>query len=409
MRRVVVTGMGAVAPVGNNLEDAWASLAAGESGIGPITRFDNSDGKVQVAAEVKDFDPLLYLEKSDVRKMDLFSQYAVAASQQAMDASGIDGTIAPERFGVYIGSGVGGINTIISEANKLYIDGKRVSPFMIPMMISNMASGEVSMRFHCEGPTLPVVTACATSTNTIGEAMRAIRHGYADAILAGGTEAAMCLFAIAGFTSCMALTTNPDPKTASIPFDKRRDGFVLGEGAGVLVLEEYEHAKARGAKIYAEVAGYGNTADAYHITAPHPEAKGSTRAIVEAMEDAGAKPGKDLYFNAHGTSTPLNDKTETLAIKQAFGEAAYDIAVSSTKSMTGHMMGAAGAMEAIACVKALETGIIPPTVGYEVSDPDCDLDYTPGKPGKRDLNVAVSTSLGFGGHNGCLVFKKVAD
>lgn len=409
MRRVVVTGMGAISPMGNDLPSTWDALANGVSGIGTLTRFDNSDGKVSVAAEVKDFDPLVALEKSEVRKMDLFSQYAVAVAKEAVEDSGILGTVDPERFGVYIGSGVGGINTTINEANKLYGEGKRVSPFMIPMMITNMASGEVSIRFGCEGPTLPVVTACATSTNAIGEAMRAIRHGYADAILAGGTEAAMCSFAVAGFTSCMALTTNPDPKTASIPFDARRSGFVLGEGAAVLVLEEYERAKARGAKIYAEVAGYGNTADAHHITAPHPEAKGSARSIVEAVRDAGIEPGGDMYFNAHGTSTPLNDKTETLAIKKAFGEAAYDVAISSTKSMMGHTMGAAGALEAIACIKALQTGIIPPTIGYAEPDPECDLDYTPNTPGRRELKTAVSTSLGFGGHNGCLAFKKVED
>lgn len=406
MRRVVVTGMGAISPMGNTLAETWDALSRGVSGIDKLTRFDNSDGKVSVAGEVKGFDPLVCLEKNEVRKMDLFSQYAVAVSKEAVEDSGILGAIDPERFGVYIGSGVGGINTTINEANKLYGAGKRVSPFMIPMMITNMASGEVSIRFGCEGPTLPVVTACATSTNALGEAMRAIRHGYADAILAGGTEAAMCSFAVAGFTSCMALTTNPDPKTASIPFDARRSGFVLGEGAGVLVLEEYEHAKARGAKIYAEIAGYGNTADAHHITAPHPEAKGSSRAVVEAMRDAGVAPGAGMYVNAHGTSTLLNDKIETLAFKKAFGDAAYDVAISSTKSMTGHMMGAAGVVEAIACIKALETGIIPPTIGYAEPDPECDLDYTPNTAAKRDLKTALSTSLGFGGHNACLVFKK---
>ena len=277
---------------------------------------------------------------------------------------------------------------------------------MVPMMISNMASGTVSIRFEAKGPTLPIVTACATSSHAIGEAYRAIRHGYADAILAGGSEAAVCNLTLAGFTSCMALTANNDPKTACRPFDKNRDGFVMGEGAGVVVLEEYEHAVARGAKIYGEVCGYGNTSDAYHVTAPDPEAGGITRAIRLAMEEAGVQADEHTYVNAHGTSTQLNDKSETLAFHQAFGEAAEKVAISSTKSMTGHMLGAAGAVEAIACLKALETGIVPPTVGLQEADPDCDLDYTPGTAKRMDVKTALSTSLGFGGHNACLVFRK---
>lgn len=409
MRRVVVTGMGAVTPVGNHLEEYWDSLTNGVCGVDFITRFDASDKKVQIAAEVKNFDPLEYFEKSDLRKNDLFVQYAVAAAEQAMRDSGAQGTIEPERFGVYIGSGIGGILTTTENSNKLCQGAKRVSPFMVPMMISNMASGTVSIRFSAKGPTLPIVTACATSTHAIGEAYRVIRHGYADAILAGGSEAAVCDLTLAGFTSCMALSCNNDPKTACRPFDKNRDGFVMGEGAGVVLLEEYEHALARGAKIYGEVCGYGNTSDAYHVTAPDPEADGITRAIRLAMEEAGVTADEHTYVNAHGTSTPLNDKSETLAFHQAFGEAAEKVAISSTKSMTGHMLGAAGAVEAIACLKALQTGIIPPTIGLQEADPDCDLNYTPGAARKAELHTAISTSLGFGGHNACLVFRRAEE
>ena len=414
MRRVVVTGMGAVTPLGNYLEETWNGMAEGRRGIDFITKFDTGAYKVKVGAEVKDFDPLEHFEKSEIRKNDLFTQYAVSAADEAIRDSGLSAqpgeeNISPERLGVYVGSGIGGINTIVTETNKLYGAGKRVSPFMVPMMIGNMAAGTISIRCNAQGPTLPVVTACATSSHTIGEAFRAIKHGYADAILAGGAEAAVCPLAVSGFTSCMALTTNPDPATACTPFDKRRSGFVIGEGAAVLVLEEYEHAKARGAHIYGEICGYGNTADAYHVTAPHPEGAGIIRAIRLALEEAGETPeqqGAHTYINAHGTSTPLNDKTETMAFKAVFGEKARSIAISSTKSMTGHMLGAAGAVEAIACLKALETDCVPPTIGYEEPDPDCDLSYTPNKAEHRELQTAVSTSLGFGGHNACLVFRK---
>ncbi len=406
-RRVVITGMGAVSPIGNNLESTWNNMVAGKNGITKLTRFDNSEGKVSVAAEVKDFDPLEYFEKSEIRKNDLFTQYAVAAACQAMVSSGIEGNIDPDRLGVYIGSGIGGIQTIVGETNKVAAGAKKVSPFMVPMMIINMASGVVAIRFNAKGPTLPVVTACATSSHAIGEAFRTIKHGYADAIIAGGSEASICQMAIAGFTSCMALSTNPDPETACVPFDARRNGFIMGEGAAILVLEEYEHAVARGAKIYGEVAGYGNTCDAHHVTAPQPEAEGLTRAIQNALQEAEVTPGHDTYVNAHGTSTPLNDKSETLAFKNAFGAAAAQVAISSTKSMTGHMLGAAGAIEAIACIKAIETGTVPPTIGLTQPDPDCDLDYTPLKAAKREINTAVSTNLGFGGHNACLVFKKL--
>ncbi|MBQ8590966.1 MAG: beta-ketoacyl-ACP synthase II [Firmicutes bacterium] len=418
MRRVVVTGLGAVTPVGNDVETFWNNLTNGVSGIGMITKFDTTDYKVKIAAEVKDFDPLLYMEKGEARKEDLFSQYAVAAAAQAMNDSGLNAVegekevnIDPERLGVYIGSGTGGMNTFLTETEKLTTSGPRkVSPFFIPMMIGNMATGNVAIRCNAQGPSLPVVTACATSTNAIGEAFRSIKHGYADAIIAGGSEATVVTLAVAGFTNCMALTQRNDIEAGSIPFDKRRDGFVMGEGAGIMILEEYEHAVARGAKIYAEIAGYGNTCDAHHMTAPHPEGKCAARAIRQAVDEANAwdVEGKKIYLNAHGTSTPLNDKGETKAIKTALGEEkAYQIHVSSTKSMTGHMLGAAGAVEAIATVLALKNGVIPPTIGYKEPDPDCDLDITPNVKVEAELELGISTSLGFGGHNGCLVFRTV--
>ena len=408
MRRVVVTGLGAVTPVGNTVEETWAGLTAGKNGIGPITRFDSSNLKVHIAAEVKNFDPLQYFSKSELRKNDLFTLYMVAAAEQAMADSGIKDKIAPERLGLYLGSGIGGITTTLENHTNLET-GKHVSPYMIPAMIVNMGAGVVSMRTGAKGPCVPIVTACATSTHTVGEGFHAVKNGYADAVIAGGSEAAIVPLTIAGFSSCKALTTNPDPATASIPFDKRRSGFVLGEGAAVLMLEEYEHAKARGAKIYGEVLGYGNTSDAYHFTAPAPDAEGITRCIRIAMEEAGVTPDSHTYVNAHGTSTTLNDAAETQAFKQAFGDAAYQVKISSTKSMTGHLLGATGALEALVCLKAIETGTIPPTIGLEEPDPACDLDYTPGKAVKMDVQTAVSTNLGFGGHNGCLVFGKVRE
>ncbi|MBP1737070.1 MAG: fabF [Oscillospiraceae bacterium] len=406
-RRVVITGLGAVSPVGNTVQESWDSLKTGRSGIGMLTKFDATDFKVSVAAEVKGLDLSLYLEKPEIRKNDLYTQYAIVAAIQAVADSGIEGRIDPERFGVYVGSGIGGISTTIENEHKLLEGGPRkVSPFMVPMMISNMAAGVVSIKCNARGPVLPVVTACATSTTAIGEAYRAIRHGYADGIIAGGSEAATMPLAVAGFSSCMALSKNPDPVTACRPFDQNRDGFVIGEGGVVLIVEELEHAKARGAHIYCELKGYGNTSDAYHITAPDPEAGGISRAIRMAMEQAGALPEEGLYINAHGTSTHLNDKTESIAFKMALGEAAYRCPISSTKSMTGHMLGAAGAMEALVCAKALEDGIIPPTIGYSEPDPDCDLDYVPNQARIFDGKWALSTSLGFGGHNGALVFRK---
>ena len=408
MNRVVVTGLGTITPVGNDVETFWKSLTDGKCGIDFITRFDTEDYKVKVAAEVKDFDPLQYIPKSEARKMDLFCQYALAAAEQAVQDSGIVGTLEPEKLGVYVGSGIGGMETFVTQTEKLLTNGpKRISPHFIPMMISNMAAGDIAIKYNAQGPSLPVVTACATSTNAIGEAYRAIKHGYAQAVIAGGTEATINPLAVAGFTNCMALSTRNDPKSSSIPFDKRRDGFVMGEGSAIVVLEEYEHAVQRGAKIYAEVVGYGNTCDAYHVTAPPPAGKGAADAMRMALKEAGALEEGTLYINAHGTSTPLNDKGETLAIKAVLGERAKDVFISSTKSMTGHMLGAAGAVETVASVLALKDGVIPPTIGYEEPDPECDLNYVPNQAVKADIQYAMSNSLGFGGHNACLVFQKI--
>lgn len=407
-RRVVITGLGAVTPIGNDVSTFWENAVAGKNGIGPITKFDTTNSKVSIAAEVKDFNPLLYMEKPQVRKTDLFTQYALAAADQAMQDSGIAGKVDPERLGVYVGSGVGGMDTFVEEVTKLLNKGpKGVSPFFITKMITNIASGNIAIKHNAQGPSMCVVTACATSANAVGEAFRAIKHGYADAMIAGGAEATINEMAIAGFANCMALCTTNDPENASMPFDKRRSGFVMGEGSAVLILEEYEHAIQRGAKIYAEVCGYGNTNDAHHVTAPHPEAVGPANAVKQAMQEAGIPEDAQLYINAHGTSTPLNDKTETLAFKKALGEErARQTPISSTKSMTGHMLGATGALEAIVCTLALQNGIVPPTTHYQEADPECDLDYVPNKARKVELDYALSTNLGFGGHNACLAFKK---
>ncbi|WP_026653097.1 beta-ketoacyl-ACP synthase II [Butyrivibrio proteoclasticus] len=410
MCRVVVTGMGVVTPVGNTVDEFWDSLKNGVCGIDKINRFDASGLKVSLDAEVKDFEPKKYYDSmAEIRKADLFMQYAMAAARQAVDQSGIlERDLDKERFGVYIGSGIGGINTTLREAQKLTEKGpEMVSPFFVPMMISNMATGAVSIKFGAKGPTLPIVTACATSTHTIGEAYRAIKHGYADAIIAGGSEASINELAMAGFINCQALNLAENPSEGSLPFDKRRGGFVMGEGAGVLILEEYQHAKNRGAKIFAEAVGYSNTSDAYHITAPDPEGSGAIRAITEAAKEAGATAGPELYINAHGTGTHLNDAMETKAIKAVFGDKAKEIHISSTKSMTGHMMGATGAVEAIASVLALENGIVPPTINYKEKDEECDLNYTPNEAVEAPLQYALSTSLGFGGHNACIAFKKI--
>lgn len=408
MRRVVVTGMGAITPVGNDIDTMWANMLAGVNGVEKITAFDTSDLKVHLAGTVKNFEPEKYIEKRELRKLDIYCQYAIAAAQQAVDDSGILGNINEERFGVYIGAGIGGLHSFVNNVTALNEGGPRkVSPFFIPMMIGNIATGNVAIRFKAKGVSLSVMSACATGTHSIGEAFHAIKDGYADAIIAGGTEAVIAPLTIAGFQNMKALSTNEDPETASRPFDKNRDGFVMGEGAGMLVLEEYEHAKARGAKIYAEFAGYGNTCDAHHVTAPDPEGAGLARAIKIAMAEAGTTDDDQLYINAHGTSTHLNDLTETMAFKSALGEKAYDANISSTKSMTGHMLGATGAIEAIVSVLALRDGMIPPTIHLNEQDEELDLNYTPNKAVKRDVTVAASTNLGFGGHDACVVFKKI--
>lgn len=407
MRRVAVTGVGILSPIGNDRDTFHRNLMEGVCGIDWISRFDTADYKVKIAAEVKGFDPADYMDKSDARRMDLFSQYAMAAAVQAVADSRIEGTVAPDRFGVYVGSGIGGMDTFISMTEKLLTGGPRkVSPLFIPMMISNIAAGNIAIRFGAMGPCLPVVTACSTSSHALGEAYRAIRHGYADAIVAGGAEAAINGLSVAGFTNSTALSTRNDPTASSIPFDARRDGFVIGEGAAILVLEEYQRALDRGVSIYGEIVGYGNTCDAHHITAPHPEALGAANAIRLALSEAGHEPGMNVYYNAHGTSTPLNDKAETLAVKTVFGSEAGRVRISSTKSMTGHMLGAAGATEALACLLALADGRIPPTIGYAEADPDCDLDYTPNRAADAVVDLAISTSLGFGGHNAALAFRK---
>ena len=407
-RRVVVTGIGAVSPVGNDAQTMWKNMLDGVCGIEEITAFDTSDLKVHIAGTVKGFEPEKYFEKREAKKLDIYCQYALAAAQQAVDDSGILGKIDENRFGVYIGAGIGGLNTFVNNTLGLDHGGPRkVSPFFIPMMIGNIATGNAAIRFNAKGVSLSVMSACATGTNSIGEAFHAIKDGYADAIIAGGAEAVVAPLTIAGFQNMKALSTNPDPKKASRPFDKNRDGFVMGEGAGILILEEYEHAKARGAKIYAEFAGYGNTCDAHHVTAPDPEGAGLARAIKLAFDEANIPDDAQIYINAHGTSTHLNDLTETMAFKTALGDKAYDASISSTKSMTGHMLGATGAIEAIAAVKAIDDGMIPPTINLDEPDEGLDLDYTPKKAKKRDVNVAASTNLGFGGHDACVVFKKI--
>ncbi|MFR1767074.1 MAG: beta-ketoacyl-ACP synthase II [Lachnospira sp.] len=408
-RRVVVTGMGAVTPLGNNVKQTWESLKSGKNGIAPITMFDTKEFKAKLGAQVKDFDPKEYMEVNDILRTDRYAQFAVAAAQQAADDSKIEGTVEPERFAVLFGTGIGGIGTFENEHTKLMQRGpRRVSPLFVPMMIANMASGLIAIRHDCRGGAMPAVTACASGSNAIGEAMRMIRHGYADAVITGGAEAAINASAVAGFVNMQALSTSENPDEASLPFDKRRGGFVIGEGAVALILEEYEHAKARGAKIYGEVCGYGSTCDAYHITAPHPEARGGAKAMENAMAEAGYNDNDIVYINAHGTGTPMNDVVETVAIKKALGEEnAHKAYVSSSKSMTGHMLGAAGAIEALACLFALNEGVIPPTINLNEQDEACDLNYVPNKAVNVNATLALSNSLGFGGHNACLAFRKV--
>ena len=398
--------MGAVTPVGLSVEAMWKAMLEGKNGIASITRFNTENFKAKLAAEVKDFDPRAYLDKSELNRTDRYAQYALAAAAEAVAQSGVIGTLPPERVGVYFGSGIGGLETLSNEYQKLMEKGpRRVSPYFVPMMISNIASGMIAIKYDCQNGAMPSVTACASGSNAVGEALRAIRHGYADAVIAGGAEASITEIGVAGFINMQALTTSNDPDAASLPFDKRRAGFVIGEGAGCLVLEEYEHALSRGSEILAEVAGYGSTCDAYHITAPRPDAAGGSRAMKDAMAEAGYTDADVVYVNAHGTGTPLNDAAETVAIKTALGDAARDASVSSTKSMTGHMLGAAGAVEAIASVLALRDGIVPPTINLLEIDPACDLDVTPLFAKKRDLTLAISNSFGFGGHNACLAFR----
>lgn len=406
--RVVITGMGAITPIGNNVETFWNSAKEGKNGVGFITHFDTERFKVKVAAEVKDFNAGDYMDKKEAKRMDRYCQFAIAATKEAMEDSKLDlEAINKERMGVVIGSGIGGIGTIEKECRTLAEKGpNRVSPMFIPMAISNMAAGNVAIAIGAKGICTSVVTACASGTNAIGDAFRMIQYGSADIIIAGGTEASVTEVSVAGFTNLTALSNSNDPNSASTPFDANRSGFVMGEGAGIVILENLEHALARGAKIYAEVVGYGASCDAYHMTSPAPDGEGGARAMKLAMEDAAVAPSEISYINAHGTSTPLNDKYETAGIKTAFGEVAYKVPVSSTKSMTGHLLGAAGAIEAVICAKAVEEGFIPPTIGYTTADEECDLDYVPNTGRAADLMYAMSNSLGFGGHNATIVLKK---
>ena len=418
--RVVVTGLGALTPVGNTVEEFWAALMQGKSGIGPITKFDaeakTESGEFQfatrIAGEVRNFDELKYVERKEARRLDPYLKYAVACAVMAVQDSGLDtGKVDGTRFGTLIGSGIGGITTLLENHRTLLDRGPdRVSPFFVPMLIINMASGLVSMRFGAKGPNSSVVTACATGNHAIGDAFKIIQRGAADVMIAGGAEAIIVPLTIAGFCSMKAMSTrNDEPQKASRPFDAGRDGFVCGEGGGILVLESLEHARRRDARIYAEVIGYGMTGDAHHMTAPDPEGDGAARAMAGALADAGIVPGEVGYINAHGTSTPYNDKFETIAIKRVFGDHARKVAVSSTKSMTGHLLGAAGGIEAIATVLALHHGTLPPTVNYETPDPDCDLDYVPNQARKQDVELALSNAFGFGGTNATLAFRKYRD
>ena len=411
MERVVITGMGAVTPIGNTAQEYWNALLDGKNGIAPITRFNTEGYKASVAGEVKDFDATMYIDKREAKRMDRNCHFALAAAAQAMEQAGLKkGMYDPFRAGTFVGSGVGGIQTISDEQSVLDTRGpRRISPFCIPMMIGNMASAYVSMTYGCKGSSFSTVSACASGTHAIGEGMRAIRHGYLDVTVVGGTEAGIVPIAVAGFSNMHALSTESDPEKACCPFDARRNGFVMGEGAGILVLESLSHAKARGATILAEVAGYGTTSDAYHITSPDPTGEGPARAMQMAIEDAGLTYSDIDYINAHGTSTPINDKSETNAIKMAFGADAQRVKISSTKSMTGHLLGAAGAVEAIACAIAVQENKIPPTIHYEQPDEECDLNYVPNQAVQCPVRAAISNSLGFGGHNATILIRKYED
>lgn len=407
-RRVVITGMGALTPIGNDVNTFWNNAKSGKLGIDFITLIDKDLIDVKIAGEVKDFDPDELIGKKESKRLDRFAQFGLVAAEEAIKDSGIDLEKENlERFGVMLGSGIGGFQTIETECTKLATGkSRRVSPFFIPMAIVNLGAGNVAIKFGLKGPCTSAVTACATGTNNIGDAFRTIKHGYADVMLAGGSEAPITRLGVCGFHSMKALNSNNDPKKASIPFDKERSGFVMGEGAGLVVLESLEHAVSRGANIIAEIVGYGSTCDAYHITSPAPDGSGAAKAMKDAIDEAGINTDEVSYINAHGTSTELNDKFETAAIKKTFGEDAYKIPISSTKSMTGHLLGAAGAIEAIICAKALQEGFIPPTIGYETPDEGLDLDYVPNVGRKKDLEYALTNSLGFGGHNATLLLKK---
>ncbi|MCA0172313.1 beta-ketoacyl-ACP synthase II [Bacillus sp. RAR_GA_16] len=407
-RRVVITGLGTVSPLGNSLEETWTNVLNGVSGINPLSRLDKDQFAAKVSGEALEFDPEKFMDRKEVRKMDRFTQFAVAASQMAVEDAGLKiNEENADRVGVWIGSGIGGMETYESQFRTFMDKGaRRVSPFFVPMMIPDMASGQVSIMLGAKGINSCTVTACASGTNSIGDSFKVIQRGDADVMITGGSEAPITSMSVAGFGSMKALSTNPDPASASRPFDANRDGFVIGEGAGILVIESLESAEKRGAKIYAEIVGYGSTGDAYHVTQPAPEGEGGARAMKQAIDDAGLSPSDIGYINAHGTSTDYNDKYETAAIKSVFGEHAYKLAVSSTKSMTGHLLGAAGAVEGVFCAKVLEEGILPPTINYETADPNCDLDYVPNKARKAEVTAVMNNSLGFGGHNATLVFKK---
>jgi 3-oxoacyl-[acyl-carrier-protein] synthase II len=413
VRRVVITGLGAITPLGQTVKETWENFVKGKSGVGYIDRFDTSNLPVKIAAQIRNFDPLKRLSQKEagvpIKKLDLFSIYALWAAEEAIEDSALlKGPFDPDRVGVIIASGIGGVETLEREIIVGYTKGyDRISPYLIPMMIPDMASGLIAIKYRFKGPNYCTVSACASSAHAIGDAFRLIRYGDADVMVVGGSEAPIIPTAVAGFSSMKALSTrNDEPEKASRPFDRDRDGFVMGEGAVVLVLEEYEHAMRRGAKMYAELVGYGATADAYHITAPCVDGEGAVKCMLRALEDAKLSPDEVDYINAHGTSTKLNDAVETLAIKKVFGERAYKIPVSSTKSMIGHLLGAAGAIEALATIMTIHTSIIHPTINYENPDPECDLDYVPNEARKKEVNVAISNSFGFGGHNVCLVFKK---
>ena len=408
-RRVVITGMGAITPLGNDVESFWAGLKRGKTAVGPITKFDTTDCKIKLAAEVKDFDVTKYMDFKTAKRMEGFSQYAVAAATEAYDNSGLDMSKEdPYRVGVIVSSGIGSMQAHEREQVKCH-EGKKIAPLYIPMMIANMASANIAIKYGMKGKNTCIVTACATGAHSIGDAFKAIKYDEADVMVAGGCEASICLSGVQGFNALTALSTNPDPETASRPFDKDRDGFVIGEGSGVVILEEYEHAKARGAKIYAELVGYGATCDAYHITSPAEDGSGAGTAMIIAMKEAGIQPSDVDYINAHGTSTHHNDLFETRAIKYAFGEDAYKVSINSTKSMVGHLLGGAGGVELITCVKAIEDGFVHVTAGSKEAEGEMDLDYTFHEPKSLDIRYAMTNNLGFGGHNATLIVKKFED